>query len=99
MGSPDFAYHRGRKQWNNASSKRALCSAHTPPLVSTGGGSVSNWLCREDAMIGLVNYAKDARSVELREWPIPEIGDEDVLNSAASAAPPTVPCVTTFTGL
>jgi hypothetical protein len=50
-------------------------------------------------MIGLVNYAKDARSVELREWPIPEIGDEDVLNSAASAAPPTVPCVTTFTGL
>jgi L-iditol 2-dehydrogenase len=32
-------------------------------------------------MIGLVNYAKDARSVELRELPIPEIGEEDVLFS------------------
>jgi L-iditol 2-dehydrogenase len=32
-------------------------------------------------MIGLVNYAKDARSVELRELPIPEVGEEDVLFS------------------
>jgi L-iditol 2-dehydrogenase len=32
-------------------------------------------------MIGLVNYAKDARSVELRELPVPEIGEEDVLFS------------------
>jgi L-iditol 2-dehydrogenase len=30
-------------------------------------------------MIGLVNYAKDPQSVELRELPIPEIGEEDVL--------------------
>jgi L-iditol 2-dehydrogenase len=32
-------------------------------------------------MVGLVNYAKDARSVELREVPVPEIGEEDVLFS------------------
>jgi L-iditol 2-dehydrogenase len=32
-------------------------------------------------MIGLVNFAKDARSVELREVPVPEIGEEDVLFS------------------
>jgi alcohol dehydrogenase/L-iditol 2-dehydrogenase len=30
-------------------------------------------------MIGLVNYAKDPHSVELREIPVPEIGEEDVL--------------------
>lgn len=30
-------------------------------------------------MLGLVNYAKAPYSVELRELPIPEIGDEDVL--------------------
>lgn len=30
-------------------------------------------------MIGLVNYAKDPHSVELRELPVPEIGEEDVL--------------------
>ena len=32
-------------------------------------------------MIGLVNYAKDAHSVELRDLPVPEIGEEDVLLS------------------
>src|ERR1700691_5381727 len=32
-------------------------------------------------MIGLVNYSRDARSVELRELPVPEIGEEDVLFS------------------
>src|SRR5580693_8449133 len=32
-------------------------------------------------MTGLVNYAKDAHSVELRELPVPEIGEEDVLFS------------------
>jgi alcohol dehydrogenase/L-iditol 2-dehydrogenase len=32
-------------------------------------------------MTGLVNYSKDARSVELRELPVPEIGEEDVLFS------------------
>src|SRR5580692_1314320 len=32
-------------------------------------------------MVGLVNYAKDARSVELRDVPVPEIGEEDVLFS------------------
>jgi alcohol dehydrogenase/L-iditol 2-dehydrogenase len=32
-------------------------------------------------MIALVNYAAEPRSVELREIPIPEIGDEDVLFS------------------
>ena len=32
-------------------------------------------------MIGLVNYSKDAGSVELRELPVPEIGEEDVLFS------------------
>jgi len=30
-------------------------------------------------MLGLVNYAKAPHSVELRELPVPEIGDEDVL--------------------
>lgn len=30
-------------------------------------------------MIGLVNYGKDPHSVELRELPIPDIGEEDVL--------------------
>ncbi len=30
-------------------------------------------------MLGLVNYAKAPYSVELRELPVPEIGDEDVL--------------------
>ncbi|MGA7343326.1 MAG: zinc-binding dehydrogenase [Terracidiphilus sp.] len=30
-------------------------------------------------MIGLVNYAREPHSVELRELPIPEIGEEDVL--------------------
>jgi L-iditol 2-dehydrogenase len=30
-------------------------------------------------MLGLVNYAKEPGSVELREVPVPEIGDEDVL--------------------
>jgi alcohol dehydrogenase/L-iditol 2-dehydrogenase len=30
-------------------------------------------------MVGLVNYAKEPHSVELRELPIPEIGEEDVL--------------------
>src|SRR5579863_8859941 len=32
-------------------------------------------------MIGLVNYAKEPGSVELREIPVPEIGHEDVLLS------------------
>ena len=36
-------------------------------------------------MIGLVNYAKDAHSVELREVPIPELGEEDVLFSVQAA--------------
>jgi alcohol dehydrogenase/L-iditol 2-dehydrogenase len=36
-------------------------------------------------MIGLVNYAKDPHSVELRELPIPEIGEEDVLLSVQAA--------------
>src|SRR5665213_2788042 len=30
-------------------------------------------------MVGLVNYAQEPHSVELRELPIPEIGEEDVL--------------------
>ena len=30
-------------------------------------------------MLGLVNYAKDPHSVELRELPMPVIGEEDVL--------------------
>jgi L-iditol 2-dehydrogenase len=30
-------------------------------------------------MVGLVNYAAEPHSVELRELPVPEIGDEDVL--------------------
>ena len=37
-------------------------------------------------MIGLVNYSKDARSVELRELPVPEIGEEDVLFSVQAAS-------------
>jgi L-iditol 2-dehydrogenase len=37
-------------------------------------------------MIGLVNYAKDPYSVELRELPLPEIGDEDVLLEVQAAA-------------
>jgi L-iditol 2-dehydrogenase len=30
-------------------------------------------------MVGLVNYSKEPHSVELRELPVPEIGEEDVL--------------------
>jgi L-iditol 2-dehydrogenase len=30
-------------------------------------------------MIGLVNYAKEPGSVELREIPVPDIGEEEVL--------------------
>jgi L-iditol 2-dehydrogenase len=30
-------------------------------------------------MVGLVNYAKEPHSVELRELPVPEIGEDDVL--------------------
>ncbi|MGA2115615.1 MAG: zinc-binding dehydrogenase [Bryobacteraceae bacterium] len=37
-------------------------------------------------MIGLVNYAKDAHSVELRDLPVPEIGEEDVLFSVQAVA-------------
>ncbi|MGD0499162.1 MAG: zinc-binding dehydrogenase [Bryobacteraceae bacterium] len=37
-------------------------------------------------MIGLVNYAKEPRSVELREVPVPEIGEEDVLLSVQAAS-------------
>ena len=36
---------------------------------------------RKKSMVGLVNFAKDAGSVELRELSIPEIGEEDVLLS------------------
>lgn len=36
-------------------------------------------------MIGLVNYAKDPHSVELRELPMPEIGEDDVLFSVQAA--------------
>jgi D-arabinose 1-dehydrogenase-like Zn-dependent alcohol dehydrogenase len=32
-------------------------------------------------MVGLVNFAKEPGSVELRELPVPEIGEEDVLLS------------------
>ncbi len=35
--------------------------------------------CEGESMIGLVNYAKDPGSVELREIPVPQIGEEDVL--------------------
>src|ERR1017187_7646737 len=37
-------------------------------------------------MIGLVNYAKEPHSVELRELPVPEIGKEDVLLEVQAAA-------------
>jgi L-iditol 2-dehydrogenase len=37
-------------------------------------------------MVGLVNYAKVPYSVELRELPIPEIGEEDVLLEVQAAA-------------
>ena len=37
-------------------------------------------------MLGLVNYAKEPYSVELRELPVPEIGEEDVLLSVQAAA-------------
>jgi L-iditol 2-dehydrogenase len=36
-------------------------------------------------MIGLVNFAKAPHSVELRELPVPEIGEEDVLLSVKGA--------------
>lgn len=36
------------------------------------------------SMVGLVNFAKEPGSVELRELPIPEIGEEDVLLSVDS---------------
>jgi len=37
-------------------------------------------------MLGLVNYAKEPYSVELRELPVPEIGEEDALLSVQAAA-------------
>jgi alcohol dehydrogenase/L-iditol 2-dehydrogenase len=37
-------------------------------------------------MIGLVNYARDPHSVELRELPVPEIGEEDVLLKVQAVA-------------
>jgi len=37
-------------------------------------------------MIGLVNYSKEPHSVELRELPIPEIGEEDVLFKVHAAS-------------
>lgn len=37
-------------------------------------------------MLGLVNYAKEPGSVELREVPIPDIGDEDVLLQIEAAS-------------
>ncbi len=37
-------------------------------------------------MLGLVNYAKEPYSVELREVPVPEIGEEDVLLRVEAAA-------------
>ena len=37
-------------------------------------------------MIGLVNYAKEPYSVELRELAVPEIGDEDVLLEVQAVA-------------
>ena len=36
------------------------------------------------SMIGLVNFARDPHSVELRDVPVPNIGDEDVLLSVES---------------
>src|ERR1700722_2599155 len=36
------------------------------------------------SMIGLVNFARDPHSVELRDVPVPEIGEEDVLLSIDS---------------
>jgi alcohol dehydrogenase/L-iditol 2-dehydrogenase len=36
-------------------------------------------------MIGLVNYSRDPHSVELREVPIPDIGEEDILLSVKAA--------------
>jgi L-iditol 2-dehydrogenase len=38
------------------------------------------------SMIGLVNYAKEPYSVELRELSIPEIGDEDILLKVQAVA-------------
>jgi alcohol dehydrogenase/L-iditol 2-dehydrogenase len=37
-------------------------------------------------MVGLVNYAKEPGSVELRELPVPEIGEEEVLLKVEAAA-------------
>jgi L-iditol 2-dehydrogenase len=37
-------------------------------------------------MVGLVNYAKEPHSVELRELPVPEIGEEDVLFKVQAVA-------------
>ncbi|MFP5208245.1 MAG: zinc-binding dehydrogenase [Acidobacteriota bacterium] len=37
-------------------------------------------------MVGLVNYAKEPYSVELREVPLPEIGEDDVLLKVHSAS-------------
>ncbi|MGB6743144.1 MAG: zinc-binding dehydrogenase [Terracidiphilus sp.] len=37
-------------------------------------------------MVGLVNYSKEPHSVELRELPLPEIGEEDVLFKVHAAA-------------
>lgn len=38
-----------------------------------------------ESMIGLVNFAREPHSVELRELPVPEFGEEDVLVSVRAA--------------
>ncbi len=37
-------------------------------------------------MVGLVNYAKEPHSTELRELPVPEIGEEDILFKVQAVA-------------
>ena len=47
-----------------------------------GGQTVSS----NESMVGLVNYAKEAGAVELRELAVPEIGEDDVLLRVHSVA-------------
>jgi len=39
-------------------------------------------------MTGLVNFAKEPHSVELREVPVPEIGEDDVLFAVRCTSSP-----------
>ena len=79
MGRPPSGFQDATKRvptdaWPSGAFFRKMrvrgCGAKRHPHIVTGMTA---------SMTGLVNYAKDPYSVELREVPVPDIGEEDVL--------------------